>query len=262
MAELIKSKSRVRDHGEVFTPDFIVNDMLDLVKDDSENPASTFLEPACGNGNFLIEILRRKMETINRKFKKNQIEFECQSLVAIWSIYGVDLMQDNVKEAKLRLWNLVERYYWKAFKLKDFHADFVKWIRYILDRNIIQWDALSYKSEDWNPIVFSSWSACWWKISREDFSFQDLAENENSQNRQTSKNDRWEDIFDVKEIHKYSPVFYLDLYKQDDFKQDSVQSWCFRCTSKSEQWWSIHTTKNSKWNAWFTTKWNMVWLFN
>jgi hypothetical protein len=83
--------------------------------------------------------LRRKMETINRKFKKNQIEFECQSLVAIWSIYGVDLMQDNVKEAKLRLWNLVERYYWKAFKLKDFHADFVKWIRYILDRNIIQW---------------------------------------------------------------------------------------------------------------------------
>lgn len=87
LTNLIKSRSRVRDHGEVFTPDFIVNDMLNLVKDESENIVSTFLEPACGNGNFLIEILRRKMETINRKFRKNQIEFECQSLVAVGSIY-------------------------------------------------------------------------------------------------------------------------------------------------------------------------------
>ncbi len=76
MADLIKSKNRVRDHGEVFTPDFIVQDMLDLVKDHSENPTSTFLEPACGNGNFLIEILRRKMETIYSKYRKNQGAFE------------------------------------------------------------------------------------------------------------------------------------------------------------------------------------------
>lgn len=259
---MIKSKSRVRDNGEVFTPSFIVNDMLNLVKNDSENPGSTFLEPACWNWNFLIEILRRKMNTIYSKYRKNQLDFECQTLVAVWSIYWVDLMLDNVKEARVRLWNLAKIYYEKTFKPKYFHADFMKWVRYILDRNIIQWDALSYKTEDEMPIVFSSWSVCKAKISREDFSFQDLAESENSFNRQSSKNDRWEDIFDIKEIHKYPSVFYLDLYKQDDFKQDSVQSWCFRCISKSKQWWSVHSTKNSRWDAWSFAKWNMVGLFN
>lgn len=236
--------------------------MLNLVKDESENIVSTFLEPACGNGNFLIEILRRKMETINRKFRKNQIEFECQSLVAVGSIYWVDLMPDNIKEAKVRLRNLVKMYYWKTFKPKNFHTDYIKWIRYILDRNIIQWDALTYKTADWKPIVFSSRSATAWKISREDFSFQDLAESENTENKHSFTNDRWENIFQINEIHKYKTVFYLDLYKQDDFKQDPVQSWCFRCTSKSQQWWSIHTSQNSKWNAWSFTKRNMVWLFD
>lgn len=262
MADLIKSKSRVRDHGEVFTPDFIVQDMLDLVKDHSENPTSTFLEPACGNGNFLVEILRRKMETIYSKYKKNQVAFEWNTLLALWSIYWVDLLLDNVKEARTRLWNLVEMYYWKTFKLKDFHADFVKWIWYILQRNIIQWDALTYRTKKNEPIVFSSRSLNNWKISREDFCFEDLAEIKNTQNKKISKNDRWEEIFDVVEIHKYQPIFYLDLYKQDDRKKDSVQSWCTWCISESEQWWSIHSTRNCKSNAWPSTKWNMVWLFN
>ena len=142
------------------------------------------------------------METINRKFRKNQIEFECQSLVAVGSIYWVDLMPDNIKEAKVRLRNLVKMYYWKTFKPKNFHTDYIKWIRYILDRNIIQWDALTYKTADWKPIVFSSRSATAWKISREDFSFQDLAESENTENKHSFTNDRWENIFQINEIHK------------------------------------------------------------
>ena len=236
--------------------------MLDLVKDESENITSTFLEPACGNGNFLIEILRRKMETIKRKYKKNLIEFECQTLITVWSVYGVDLMIDNVYEARERLSHLVKEYYSHCFKKKEQHSDFFLSLEYILQRNIIQWDALTYKTQDWDPIVFSSWSATAWKISREDFSFQDLAESENTENKHSFRNDRWENIFQVNEIHKYKAIFYLDLYKQDDFKQDSVQSGCFRCFSKSQQWWSIHSTKDSKWNAWPLTKWNMVGLFD
>ena len=76
MARLTKSRKRVRDHGEVFTPDFIVNDMLDLVKRETERIDSRFLEPACGDGNFLSEIMKRKLSIVDKKYKKSQFDFE------------------------------------------------------------------------------------------------------------------------------------------------------------------------------------------
>ena len=93
----VKSKQRVKDHGEVFTPEHIVNDMLDLVKQETERIDSRFLEPACGTGNFLVEILRRKLAVVEQRYGKNQIEYERYAVIAISSIYGVDLLQDNVE---------------------------------------------------------------------------------------------------------------------------------------------------------------------
>ena len=103
---LTKSRNRIRDHGEVFTPDFIVNDMLNLVKHETERIDSRFLESACGDGNFLIKILEKKLEIVENKYKKNQFDYERNSLIAVSSIYGIELLDDNVEEAQKRLYNL------------------------------------------------------------------------------------------------------------------------------------------------------------
>ena len=102
----IKSKDRVANHGEVFTNIREVNAMLDLVKDETHRIDSRFLEPACGTGNFLIEVLRRKLEVVENRYKKSKIEFERYSILALSSIYGIDILEDNLKECKTRLYEL------------------------------------------------------------------------------------------------------------------------------------------------------------
>lgn len=102
----IKSKDRVANHGEVFTNIREVNAMLDLVKDETHRIDSRFLEPACGTGNFLIEVLRRKLEVVESRYKKSKIEFERYSILALSSIYGIDILEDNLKECKTRLYEL------------------------------------------------------------------------------------------------------------------------------------------------------------
>ncbi|WP_304063639.1 hypothetical protein [Pedobacter glucosidilyticus] len=91
----VKSKKRVTDHGEVFTSQREVSAMLDLVKHETERIDSRFLEPTCGNGNFLAEVLRRKLEIVNSRYSKNQVEWERYSIMAVSSIYGVDILEDN-----------------------------------------------------------------------------------------------------------------------------------------------------------------------
>ena len=98
----VKTKKRVTDHGEVFTSEREVNAMLDLVKQETQLIDSRFLEPACGNGNFLAEILRRKLEIVERRYKKSQLEYERYSITAISSIYGIDILEDNVQECRER----------------------------------------------------------------------------------------------------------------------------------------------------------------
>ena len=73
---MIKSKERIADFGEVFTPEKEVNAMLDLVENEIERIDSRFLEPACGDGNFLIQILRRKIYVVEKRYSKEQIDFE------------------------------------------------------------------------------------------------------------------------------------------------------------------------------------------
>ena len=112
----IKSKKRVTEHGEVYTSEREVNNMLDLVKQETERLDSRFLEPACGDGNFLIKVLERKVDVLLSQYKKNQYEFEKNSVVVISSIYGIDILEDNIEETQNRLFNYYKSVYSKTFK--------------------------------------------------------------------------------------------------------------------------------------------------
>jgi len=173
----VKSKQRVTDHGEVFTNEREVNAMLDLVILESERIDSRFLEPACGNGNFLAEVLRRKLKSVTEKYSKSKIEWERYSVLAVSSIYGVDILKDNAKECRERLFALYYEAYSSQFK-NHLDQELLLSIRYLLDRNILWGDALDFK----NPvakesIVFSEWSAVnGVKFQRRDYRFKFLVE--------------------------------------------------------------------------------------
>jgi len=100
---LVRSKQRVVDHGEVFTPSWLVQSMLDLVKSESERIDARFLEPACGSGNFLTEVLNRKLHTVHQRYGKSSFEQANYSLLAVMSIYGIEILLDNVEECRLHL---------------------------------------------------------------------------------------------------------------------------------------------------------------
>ena len=172
----VKSKKRVADHGEVFTNPREVNAMLDLVKDESERIDSRFLEPACGDGNFLIEILRRKMNTVATRYSRSTSEFQKYTLQAISSVYGIELLPDNAEQCRNRLFEyIVETFPETSQKTYDgFHKN----IRYLLNRNIVQGDALTYTAADGKPIVFSEWTFIGDKVQRRDFQFDFLVKKE------------------------------------------------------------------------------------
>lgn len=172
----VKSKKRVTDHGEVFTSDREVNAMLDLVKQETERIDSRFLEPACGTGNFLVEILRRKLSIVESRYKKSQLEYERYAVIAISSIYGIDLLQDNVAEAQNRLFEIFDKQYTSFFKDKG-KEECRTSIKYILERNILRGDALTLKTvgNGDEPIIFSEWSAVNGSmIKRRDFTLDNL----------------------------------------------------------------------------------------
>ncbi|MCF8434965.1 MAG: SAM-dependent DNA methyltransferase [Crocinitomicaceae bacterium] len=175
--EQVKSKKRVADHGEVFTAEREVNAMLDLVKQETERIESRFLEPACGNGNFLAEVLRRKLKVVNDRYSKNQIEWERYAVIAVSSIYGVDILEDNAEECRERLFKIFEETYKSLFKekIKD---ECLRSIKYLLNRNILWGDALDFTNpETKKPIVFSEWSAVNGSmLKRRDYVFKFLVE--------------------------------------------------------------------------------------
>lgn len=174
----VKSRQRVADHGEVFTAEREVNAMLDLVKQETERIDSRFLEPACGTGNFLVEILKRKIAIVESRYSKNQIEYERYSILALSSIYGVDILRDNVQTCRDRLLGIFTHYYLSNYK-KDFKPDCLKSAEFILSKNILWGDALSLKTPDEKakPIIFSEWSPVNGSmIKRRDFTMHNLLE--------------------------------------------------------------------------------------
>jgi SAM-dependent methyltransferase len=177
----VKSKKRVTDHGEVFTSEREVNAMLDLVRQETERIDSRFLEPACGTGNFLVETLRRKLLIVESRYKKSQLEFERYAVIAISSIYGVDILEDNVIECRNRLFEIFDKQYTSLYKAKCKVECRIS-IQYILERNVLRGDALTLKKvENDEPIIFSEWSAVNGSmIKRRDFTLANLLEAEAS----------------------------------------------------------------------------------
>lgn len=172
----IKSKQRVAERGEVLTGEREVNAMLDLVKQETERIESRFLEPACGTGNFLVEILRRKLGVVDRRYKRSRHEWERNAVVAVSSIYGIDILEDNVQDCRDRLFVLFSEFYERRFRRRVQH-ECRETVRYLLGRDIIWGDALDMKTVGPNPgpIIFSEWSPVHdILIMRRDFIFEYL----------------------------------------------------------------------------------------
>lgn len=195
----IKSRKRVVDHGEVFTNEREVKAMCDLVNDETQRIDSRFLEPACGDGNFLAEILDRKLAVVKKKYKKSVMDFEKNSLLAVSSLYGVDIMMDNVLQCRERLFKIWDKQY-KAVCKKECSDDMRDSIRFILSKNIVCGNALTLHEVDENgndtsePILFSEWGFVTGpQLSRSEYTFDEiLKQNDDAKNKKSTQ----ETLFD------------------------------------------------------------------
>lgn len=237
---LIKSRDRVQEHGEVFTPPFIVADMLALVESKVKNIESRFLEPACGDGNFLAAILEARLNLLDKKYRCHQPEWERQAFFAVSSLYGIELLQDNVERCRKRLFSVFRVHYedshpsfWKGDKYKK-NNQLCESIHFVLHCNIVQGNALDMcqtqgaglpkcdKRGDVLPIIFSEWNTYQNnQIIRKEWVYQNLVNNnqqqsfrqpetlsvsENQQNDLLAENNRQGDLF-------------ADLFAETDFRQ-------------------------------------------
>lgn len=169
MAQQIKSKQRVTDHGEVFTNEREVNAMLDLVKQETERIDSRFLEPACGEGAFLTEILRRKLSVVKSRYAKNAFDYERYSVQAVMSIYGVDILEDNAAICRDNLFEIWDKEYTAICKVQA-NDECREVVKFILQTNIICGDALTMKQNNGTPITFAEWSfVCPAMVKRRDY---------------------------------------------------------------------------------------------
>lgn len=149
---LIKSRKRVADHGEVFTPRWLVENMLDLVKGETERIDSRFLEPACGSGNFLVPVLRRKLAAVAAKYGKSEFERRHYALLALMSLYGIELLADNIAECRA---NLLETFA-DALNLEESN-ELYRAAAHVLSHNLVHGDALTMRARDGQPIAFAEW---------------------------------------------------------------------------------------------------------
>ena len=207
----VKSKKRVADHGEVFTGNKEVNAMLDLVKQETENIDSRFLEPACGTGNFLVEILRRKLAIVERRYSKNQIEYERYSIAALCSIYGVEILSDNAITCRERLFGIFTHHYASHFKKGK--SEFLKSAEFILSRNILCGDALSLKDSNKQSLIFSEWAfVIGSKIKRRDFVYEELIPQDSLGLFQVHEiSDEGQPVFLPRPIREYPLTHFLNL---------------------------------------------------
>lgn len=210
MTRSVKTRQRVIDHGEVFTPPELVSDMLDLVAQECQRVDSRFLEPACGNGNFLAEVLRRKLVSIGKKNSKNPQRWERDAVLAVCSLYGIDLLADNVAECRERLLRVVVAAHDELFGAPP-PADVTRALSFILSRNILQGDALSLQAADGRPIVFSEWSPInGTHLKRRDFVYEHLLEHAHISNLPLFS-DLGKDVFVPVPIREFPPTHYLSV---------------------------------------------------
>jgi len=167
---LVKSRKRVADHGEVFTPPWMVEAMLDLVKDETERIDSRFLEPACGSGNFLVQVLRRKLAAVELRYGRSDFEKRHYALFALMCVYGIELLPDNIAECRANMLEI----------LADFLAiadsdDLYLAASHVLSQNLVHGDALTMLTGDGRPITFAEWGYLGkGRFQRRDFRFDSL----------------------------------------------------------------------------------------
>ena len=217
MHKHLVSKRRISQHGEVLTGKREVSAMLDLVKSETARIDSRFLEPACGTGNFLAEILERKLRVIDTRYRTSQLEFERYAILAVSSIYGIDILEDNVQQCRHRLFGIFDLNYLRLFKGKS-HDDCRESVRYILERNIIHGDALSLTTGGDNPepIVFSEWSLVNGSmLKRRDFTFHGLLAHEAIKGTPLFS-DLGDDVFIPTPEKEYSPIHFLKVADADE----------------------------------------------
>lgn len=223
----VKSKQRVADHGEVYTAEREVNAMLDLVKQETERIDSRFLEPACGDGNFLAEILRRKLAVVKSRYKRNALDYERYAVVAASSIYGVDILQDNVEECRARMFAIWDKEYTTHCK-EMASNDCRDAVRFIFQRNVLCGNVLTLLDANDQPIIFSEWSLVTGSLmKRRDFKLNQLMEgtkaikdtNNNLYENLLAQADGWEYDEEIKgyipaPIREYPLIDYRRLHHE------------------------------------------------
>lgn len=210
MARPIPNRQRVIDHGEVFTPPELVNDMLDLVAHECERIDSRFLEPACGNGNFLAEVLGRKLRTVDRNNPRDSGRWERDGILAVCSIYGIDLLPDNIAACRERLLGVLSEAHAARFK-EPLREPAARAAAFILSRNIVQGDALTLLAADGAAIVFSEWSPInGTMLKRRDFKFAHLIDHAHVANTPLFS-DLGEDVFVPEPVGERPPCHYLKV---------------------------------------------------
>ena len=167
---LVKSKQRVADHGEVFTPAWMVEAMLDLVKDETERIDARFLEPACGSGNFIVQILKRKLAAVELKYSKSDFERQHYALLGLMCIYGIELLADNIAECRANVLEVFAEY----LNINEMD-DLYRAATHVLSINLVHGDALTMRAIDVQPIHFAEWGYLGkGKFMRRDFRFDVL----------------------------------------------------------------------------------------
>lgn len=170
--QLVKSRQRVADHGEVFTPAWMVEDMLDLIEGESARIDSRVLEPACGSGNFLVAVLARKLATVQLRHGRSDFEKRHYALFALMCTYGIELLADNAQECRD---NLAEVF--NGFLDIGIYDDWARAGRAVLAANIAHGDALTMTVPSGRPITFPEWSYLGkGKYQRRDFRYGDLTQ--------------------------------------------------------------------------------------
>jgi hypothetical protein len=212
----VVSRKRVADHGEVYTADREVTAMLDLVKQETTRIESRFLEPACGKGNFLAAILERKLCVVESRYGQSQLDYERNAILAVSSLYGIDILEDNVAICRQRLFDVFERQYKSLFKVAATDHCRIA-VKYLLERNIIWGDALTLKtaSAKPEPIVFSEWSPVNGSmLKRRDFTFHELLDH-GAMRELPLFSDLGEDVFIPTPVKEYPLTHFLRVADVD-----------------------------------------------
>ena len=221
----IKSRKRVQDHGEVFTAEREVKAMCDLVKDETERIDSRFLEPACGYGNFLAEILTRKLSVVEKQYAKSPSDYEKYSIQVITSLYGIDILQDNAQICRKRLFDIWQNEYDRICGKKllaEQKEETQKTVQFILKRNILCGNALTLKEVDAHqndtdrPIIFSEWSFVGNNIKRRDFAFNDLVNQEYMKEEGSLFSDLGDEAEIFSPLKEFPLIHYRRVYEQSE----------------------------------------------